>query len=101
MKEIKMLVEFIEEELEDAEKYAKLARKYEDKEKVLSDTLMELSRQELKHSEMLHGVVVSFITRARAEHVEPPASMMAVYEFMHERAIEKAAKVRSLHTKMA
>ena len=96
MKEIEWIVDAIDDELEDVEKYAKQALKYKDTDKLFSDTCMELAKQELRHSEMLHAVVVSIIGRYRAEHGEPPADMKAVYDYIHKRYIDRVTRLKML-----
>ena len=44
----------------------------------------------------LHDGVVGLIEGYRKEKGEPPAPMMAIYDYMHERHINKAAAVRNL-----
>lgn len=44
----------------------------------------------------LHKDVVRLIGEHRREHGEPPADMMAVYEYLHKRAVEKAGEVGAL-----
>ena len=96
MKIIKMLAEMIEEELEDAEKYAKCALKNKDDHPTLSKTFHELAEQEMTHADMLHGEATGLIIEHRREHGDPPDAMLAVWEYMHERHIEKANAVRML-----
>ena len=44
--------------------------------------------------EMLHIEVTEIIKKYREEHGDPPAAMLAVYEYLHKKDIEKSAKVK-------
>ena len=101
MRLIKKMSEMIEEELEDAEEYAKCALRHKEDDPVLSRTFHEMSEQELHHAEMLHTEVVRIIAEHRKAHGEPPAAMLAVWEYLHERHIEKANAVRMLLGQMS
>ncbi len=96
MQIIKKLVEMIEDELEGAEEYAKEANHYKTENAGLSNTFYEIAQQEMKHVSMLHDQVAAIIKRHREDHGEPPAAMMAVWEWEHEKHIEEAAEVRRL-----
>lgn len=96
MKEIKLLVEHMEEEIEDAKEYAEEAMHYKAKNASLSTTFAELSAQELKHMEMLHTRAEEIITAYRKEHGEPPADMIAIYNYEHDKIIRKATEVRTM-----
>ncbi len=48
--------------------------------------------------EDLHSIVVSLIDDYRRDNGEPPAKMLAIYEYLHDRHIKDAANVRSLQT---
>ena len=94
MKIIKELSEMIEEELEGAEEYAKCALHYKEEYPMIAKTFYEISLQEMNHVEMLHNDVKDIIEKHRREHGEPPAAMMAVYEYLHEKDIDKAARIK-------
>lgn len=94
MKIIKTLSEMIEDELEGAEHYAKMALTQKETHPGLARVLDEISQQEMNHVNLLHGEVVKLIEQHRKEKGEPPAAMLAVYEFLHERHIAKANIVK-------
>ena len=94
MKIIQILSEHIEEELDDSCEYIKKALEYKEEFPMVAKTFYELSLQEMNHMEMLHNDVKDLIEKHRREHGEPPAAMMAVYEYLHKKDIEKAAKIK-------
>lgn len=96
MKEIKWLAEQIEEELEDAEHYAMKAAHFKDSDMDMSRVCAELSRQELKHSEMLHEQAVRLIKAHRAAKGDPPPAMLAVWDYQHEKMLKRTAKVKAM-----
>jgi Mn-containing catalase len=94
MKLIQELSEMIEEEIEGALHYAKKAIKHKSDDEMLAKTFYDIAGVELHHVEMLHEQVVRIIERHRKEHGDPPAPMQAVYDYLHERQIEKVGEVR-------
>lgn len=91
---IKTLIEQIGEELEGAERYAKKALAYRDDHPELARVMHDISMQEMHHVDLLHGEVVKIIEEHRKKHGEPPAPMMDVYNYLHEKHIEEANEVR-------
>jgi hypothetical protein len=43
-----------------------------------------------------HDAVVTIIDAYKKEKGEPPAPMMAIYNYLHERHINKAAAIKNL-----
>ena len=86
------------EELCDAREYAKMALEYKDEYPDLSRTLYNLSLQEMDHMNVLHNSVTEIIKRYRDMNGEPPADMMAVYDYLHKQQIEKSLEVKMLQS---
>ena len=96
MKEIMQLVERMKEELEDAKTYVDLAIEHKGENNGLFTLYLDLANQETRHMEMLHDKAVEAIAAYRREHGEPPAAMLAVWDYEHKRLMHKAAKVRTM-----
>lgn len=96
MKEIKHIVRQIRNELEGAEKYAKIAAELKASNSVNASAYAEMARQELGHIDTLHKMAVKAIERQKAEGVTPPAAMQAVWDWEHENMIDKVAKIKML-----
>jgi rubrerythrin len=96
MKLIQKLNEDIEEEIDGAEGYIKEAIKLKHEHPSLAKILYDISTQEMSHIDMLHAEVVKLIEEHRRTHGEPPAPMMAVYQYLHERHIDKVNTIKFL-----
>lgn len=96
MKLIQELSEMIEDEIDGAKEYITLALKIKDEKPELARTLFNISTQEMEHMKLLHDSVASVIEEYRKVNGSPPESMLAVYEYLHERHINAAAEVRTM-----
>jgi hypothetical protein len=94
MKLIKELEELIEDEIHDVKKYAKMAAELKAEHPGLAQVLYNISTQEEGHQAMLHAEVTKIIEAHKRAHGEPPAAMLAVYDYLHKRHIEKMAEAR-------
>ena len=96
MQIIQKLSDMISEEIGDSCKYAKCALKWKDDNRGLADVFNSLSVDEMRHMQILHGEVVKIIDQYRKEHGEPPAEMLAVYNYLHDQQIDDAADVKAM-----
>ena len=96
MKIIEILSEKIDEEINDAKSYIEMSIKYKEEYPELSRTLANISAQEMEHMNLLHNEVVILIKKYRETKGEPPAYMLAVYNYLHKKQVEKSAQVRMM-----
>ena len=96
MKIIKDTCDYIDEELCDAEKYIKRALEVKQDYPELAELFNMLSSEEMKHMQMLHNQVVKLIDNYRKTEGEPPASMLAVYDYLHQKFIDHAKEIKIL-----
>lgn len=94
MKVIRDLEELIEDEIHDIKKYAKMAADVKAEYPALAQTLFTISTQEDAHQASIHNEVVKIVEQYRKTKGEPPATMLAVYEYLHKRSIDKLADAR-------
>ena len=94
MKIIKCLSEHIEEELQDADAYIELAINWKHEDPEAAELFYELSTEEMGHMDRLHKQVTDEIQSYRNRKGEPPAEMMVLYNYMHEKQIAEAMKIK-------
>ena len=96
MEIIKCLSKDIETTLNAAENNIKAAMTYKEDYPVASRAFYTKSVTLMDTIKILHDAVVALIEGYRKEKGEPPAQMMAVYNYVHERQIEQTAAIKVL-----
>ena len=96
MKIIKCLSEDIECTLDMAEEAAKKAIMYKEEYPIAARAFYAKSVSLMDSIKATHDAVVAIIEGYKKEKGEPPAPMLAIYNYMHERHINKAAAIKSL-----
>ena len=96
MRAIAKIVDLIEDELSGAEEYAELAIRWKAEHPKTAELLHELASVEMTHAKRLHTEAERLIEEERTRHGEPPAAMLAVYEYEHRKQIKRAAETRAL-----
>ncbi len=96
MKIIKCLSESIEETLDCAEDCVKKAMMYKEEYPIASRAFFNKSTMLMDSIKLQHDAIIALIEGYKKEKGEPPAPMMAIYNYMHERHINKAAAIKAL-----
>ena len=96
MKIIEKISDMIENEIEEAEKYAKCALTYKDERPQLADVFYRIGLEKISHIGLLHGQVVSIIDEYRKSKGEPPEAMKTLYDILHKKHIEHLAAVKGM-----
>lgn len=96
MKVIKDMSEDIEATLDMAECNIKKAIQYKEECPIAAKSFFNKSVTLMDSLKPQHDAVVALITDYRKEKGEPPAPMMAIYNYLHERHISKAAAIKNL-----
>lgn len=100
MHEIRHLAEEIREELDDAEKYAREAVKHAEDDPEGASTYADLSRQELGHANRLYEMAARHIEKAKDAGRHPTEAEQAVWDWVRERMLDRAAHVKTLLSMM-
>ena len=94
MKIIKKLSDMMWDELEGAERYVRCAINYKVDYPSVAKTMYDLSFDEMDHMNALHGEAVKLIEAHRRDSGEPPEAMQIIYDYIHEKLIDKANKIK-------
>lgn len=95
MENIIDLLEEMDEEIEGAKKYAKMAVKCaEMKHSSCASTYSSMAEQELDHYEKLHNMVVDHIHNMKEDESGEAKAVKAMYEYHHKGQVKEIAHVR-------
>jgi bacterioferritin (cytochrome b1) len=95
MRIIEKMSEMIEDEIDGMKCYAKTALEMRDEYPEIAEHMYKRSLEEKAHADGLHKDVVKIIESYRAEKGDPPADMMAVYNYLHKQHIDAYSKAVS------
>lgn len=93
---IAKLSDYIEEELNDADKYARCALNYKEENPNLATVFNRLSLEEMNHMNLLHEQVVALIIEYKKAHGDPPEKMQGIYDYLHKKHMERANEIKIL-----
>lgn len=96
MKIIKCMSEDIECTLDIAEENIKKAVMYREEYPAAAKAFYTKSVMLMDSIKPIHDAVIGLIDSYRKEKGVPPEGMMAVYDYMHERHMNKAAAIKAL-----
>lgn len=74
--------------------YLKNAIKYKTEYPQIANMYYEMSLNEMTHIDKLHNAVVTLINDMKMKGIEIDEKMLAIYDYMHEKAIEKVTKIK-------
>lgn len=86
----------IDELLEKAQEHIECAHKKKEEYPSVAAVYYKASVDEMSLVSAFHEQVVALIEIYRKEHGDPPEKMMGKYEYIHEKHIEKANKIKIL-----
>lgn len=96
MKLIEKMSDQIEEEICDARKYIECALKLKENYQQISKMYYDLANEEIKHAEKIHEAVMELIEDYKEQHDAPPSHMMYVYQYLHDKHVDREQEVKIL-----
>ena len=98
MQVIADIADTIEELLDRAESHINEAIIKKETYPQIATIYYNLSVVEMNQVDIFHGQIVNLITEYRKTQGEPPERMMGRYEYIHEKQIKQANKVKILQS---
>lgn len=94
MKVLKHLIEKADDTLEEVEWYAEKALHYKTEHKQLADVYNKIADMHIQIYDMLHKQMVELIDEHKRMGHNPPAEMLAIWEYEHEKLIEEFSEAK-------
>ena len=94
MKILKDLIGKADDTLEEIEWYTEKAHILRSEHKALADTYIKIAETHIGIYKMLHDRMVGLIEEEKRKGVQPPASMLAIWEYEHEKLVKEFAEVK-------
>lgn len=94
MKIIEKIIADMEDEICGVKHYAKMAIEIKPDSIASAEMLYDMSKEEEKHFNNLHTIAEKLIADYRAKNGEPPADMLAVYNYEHKKSIDRMAEAK-------
>lgn len=98
MRVMEELSNFIDEELDDAEKYINEAHKYRSSDMALAEVFYELSMEEINHAMRLHVQGMRLVENYKAKGETVPVAMQSVYDYLHAKQVAKTNEIKMLQS---
>ena len=95
---IKDLEMFMDKKIRMAKKEIEFAMRHKEDDPAIAKLFYDLSVSDLQDMNDMHAPIVSKIQAYRKEHGEPPAAMMAVYDWQHEKQMSDVAEIKVMQT---
>ena len=96
MKILTHLLERAEATLDEVEWYGEKAMHYKAEHKSLADTYNKIAEAHITIYDMLHKEMVNVIEEYKRMGHNPPAEMLAIWEYEHEKLIKEFAEAKTL-----
>lgn len=94
MKILSKLIERGESTLDEVEWYAENALHLKSTNKELSDTYLKIAETHISIFNMLHDMMVKLIEKERHAGVNPPQSMLEMWDYSHKKMMKEFAEAK-------
>ena len=96
MKILKNLIEKADDTMEEVEWYAEQAHHLRVEHKALADTYIKIAEMHVGIYNMLHDRMVALIEEEKKKGITPPAPMIAIWDYEHEKLVKEFAEAKYL-----